>query len=405
MRRCLLVAWLVACALGAPLALAQDDGAGETTGGEAEDIGGARLKGSLRSVAYFSDNYYNESDGGTSGYGTLINPELSFLKQSSKVELGGAADAEYGLFNLPGSQDDYLDGGALLRLTARPTLRNQVRLDGSFRHGHDAFGVNRTEDATARDDELDRWNRTTGALHYRYGAPGARLNAEVGVGGLEKHYVTNRVATEPLNYESTTVDYALFYNFSAKTSVLFDFSRSDFSFDRNFGVADTRGGELYRARTGLKWLATGKTSGDVRAGYRRRTFDAGTADLEGVDWEAGVDWAPVPRATLRLETARSEQESYIAGVRVIDIRSTRFDAKYNVTSRARATLVLEQLTADFDQSGREDDIFGVDVGGQYLASSFLWVVGSLGTTSRDSTAPNRDYDRINAFLGLRLGRP
>lgn len=396
------LAWLLSTAIGlviAPAALGQDDGE------DPEDIGGARLKASLRSVAYFSDNYYNESNDGTSGYGTLINPELSVLKQGKKAQVEAVADAEYGAFNLPGSQDDYLDGGILLGLRVQPTLRNQLQLDGSFRHGHDAFGVNRTEDATARDDELDLWNRTMGAVHYRYGAAGARLNSEVGAGGLQKRYVTNDAATEPLNYESTTVDYALFYNYSAKTAAVMDFSRSDFSFDRNFGIVDTRGGELYRARAGAKWLATGKTSGDVRAGYRRRTFDAGTPDVEGVDWEAGVEWAPVPRSTLRIETARSEQESYIAGARVIDVRSVRLDVKHNLSSRARASLALEQLRADFDLSGRKDDIFDVTVGAQYLARSFVWVVGSIGTTTRDSTAPNRDYDRINAFVGLRLGRP
>lgn len=399
MRQGLAVVWLALCAFGAPAAVAQEDA------GEAEDVGGARLKATLSSVAYFSDNYYNQATGGTSGYGTVITPALSVLKQSAKVELGGSVDAEYGMFNLPGSQDDYLDGEIKLRLVSQATLRNRFRLAGGFKHGHDPFGVDRTEDATARDDDLDRWNRVLGSLHYRYGAPGARINAEVGVGGLQKTYVTNRTATEPLNYDSTTVDYAVYYNYSAKTAALVDFSRSDFSFDRSFGVVDTRGGELYRVRTGVKWLATGKTAGDVRVGYRRRTFDAGTPDIEGFDWEAGVDWAPVPRSLVRLAVARSEQESYTPDARVINIRSARLDLRHNLSSRLRAEVGLDQIQADFDTSGRSDDVFGADVGLQYLARSFVWVVGSVGTTTRDSTFANREYDRLNAFLGLRLGRP
>lgn len=398
MRHRLALVGLALCACGASVTHAQDEA-------DDADAADADVKASLSSVAYYSDNYYNQPAGETAGYGTLINPALAVRKQGAKLQLLGTVDAEYGMFNLPGSQDDYLDGSLQLGLVTQPTLRNQLRLDGGFRHGHDAFGVDRTEDATVRDAELDRWNRVQGALHYRYGAPGARLNADVGVGTLEKRYVTNRGATEPLDYESTKFDYTLFYNYSAKTSALADFSRSDFSFGRSFGVTDTRGGELYRVRGGVKWLATGKTSGDVRAGYRRRTFDAGTPDIEGFDWEAGVDWAPVPRSMLRFEAARSEQESYTADARVIDIRSTRLDWRYGLSSRTRSTVGVEYIEADFDTSDRRDEIYGGTVGLQHMLRRLIWVVGSVGATTRDSTVTGREYDRLNAFVGLRLGPP
>ena len=392
---------LTACALLAlaSTALAQEDDAAADT-----DLGASRVRTQLTGAAYFSDNFYNRPTNESSGYGTLLRPEAEFLKEGAKLRLEAELEAEYGMFSLPGSDDDYLDGAARLKLASQATLRNQLRLEGQFKHGHDAFGVDRTEDASARDADLDRWNRTTGALHYRYGAPGAQLNAEVGIATLEKRYVTNDAATEPLNYDSTDVIYTVFYNYSSKTAALIDFSRTDFSFDRPFGAVDIRGGELYRLRAGIKWLATGKTSGDVRAGYRRRLFDAGTADIEGVDWEAGVDWTPVPRSTLRLATARSEQESYTADARVIDIESISLDWKHNLTSRTRSTVGLEHLKADYDSSGRSDKILSAAVGLEHRLQSHLWAVGTIGMTQRDSSLALREYDRLNAFLGLRLGR-
>jgi polysaccharide biosynthesis protein VpsM len=390
----LAVACLTLACLLAPCAHGQDD----------DETADARLKASLGSVVYFSDNFYNQSAGSESGYGTLLRPEFSYLKRTSRLDLAGAFDGEYGAFSLPGSDDDYVDGGAQLRLASQASLRNHVRFEAAFRRGHDAFGVNRTEDATARGTDLDQWNQVSGSMHYRYGSPGARLNAQVGAGRLEKRYVTNRAVTEPLNYDSTTVDYTLFYNYGPKTAALLDFVRSDFEFDRAFGATDSRGGELYRIRAGVKWLASGKTAGDVRAGYRRRTFDAGTPDFEGVDWEAGVDWSPVPRSTLRLQTARSEQESYVATARLIDVQSVALRWHYSVSSRARASLALEHLAADFDGSGREDEIVSTALGAQVLVRSFIWMVGHVGFNTRDSTVANREYDRLDAYLGIRLGR-
>lgn len=411
MRECRPLARLLPCALSALACIAAGPAPAQDGDDQDGDLGGARVAAGLRTVGYFSDNFYNQPADTTSGYGTLINPVLGILKQSPKLELRGGIEAEYGMFDLPGSQDDYLDGSAQLRFATQATLRNQFRLEGEYKHGHDPFGADRTEDATVRDEDLDEWNRAAGAFHYRYGAPGARLNAELGVGSLSKSYTTNREATEPLSYESTTFDYTLFYNYSAKTAALIDFSRSDFSFDRPLGVVDGRGGELYRARFGMKWLATGKTSGDVRVGYRQRSFDAGTPDISGVDWEAGIDWAPVPRTMIRVETARSEQESYTVDARVIDIRSARVDGKHNLSSRLRASALLEYMQARFDRadpatgSTRKDDILTFGIGAEYRLLSKAWAVGNLSTTSRDSSLATREYDRLNAFVGVRLGTP
>ena len=385
--------WLIVVLGFGPSAQAQEDAAAAHSG----------LHAQVTSVLYYSDNFYNQPANKTSAFGALVTPQARFLRQTSKLELAAEGQVEYGVFD-QGSADNYLDGAAALRAASQPTLRNYFRAEGAFKRGHDPFGVDRTEDATSRDADLDEWDRTTFGLRWRYGAPGARMNAELGGSILEKKYVTNRAMTEPLSYDSTRVDYTLFYHYSEKTSALLDFSREDFSFDRAFGVVDLRGGELYRVRTGVKWLATGKTSGDVRVGYRRRLFDAGGSDIEGLDWEAGVDWAPIPRALLRLEMARSEQESYTVDARVIDVESLRLDGKYNLTSRTRGSVRLDRLTADFDASGREDEILGLAVGAEHLALSYLWLVGHVGFNNRDSNVAAREYDRINAFLGVRLGR-
>jgi len=394
--------WLAAGAVLALSATAAAQQDGDST--DDPDLTGPRVHLNLRSVGYYSDNFYNQPSDQASTLGALIKPSIGVLEESAKLQIQAALEGEYGTFDLPGSEDDYLDGSARFKLVSQGTARNQIRIGADFKHGHDAFGVNRTEDATARDDDLDRWNQANGSLHYKYGAAGARLNVELGLRALDKHYITNRTGTQVLNYQARTGEYTLFYNYSPKTSVLVDFSRTNYGFDRPFGVVDARAGDLYRARAGVRWQATGKTSGDVRVGWRERTFDNGAEDIEGADWEATVDWSPVPRTQFSFTTARSEQESYTADARVIGIDSYTVNWKYNLTARSRTTVVLERLNADFDGSSRDDHITTAGVGLEHLLRRNFGVVANLNTTSRSSTVYYRDYDRLNAFIGIRLGR-
>lgn len=365
-----------------------------------------RLQASVQAATYHTDNFFNEDANEESALGALVSPRVHFTKETAKIQFHGTLDAEYGTFDAPGTTDDYTDATAGLRLSAQPTLRNQLSLNAGLRHGHDSFGVNRTEDATVRDRDLDRWNESTGGIHYRYGAPGARINVEGGLSELQRHYISNRSDTQFLNYDATTLQSALYYNYSPKTSALLDFAWTDYNFDFPFaGGPDQRGGDLYRIRTGVRWLATAKTSGDIRVGYRTRTFDdPASADVSGLDWEIGLKWSPASRTQFELTTARSEQQSYRSDAYLIDITGTTLGWTHTLSARTRAKARLEYLAVDFEGASRNDDIVGGSAGLEYMAMSYLWIVGNASMTNRDSSAPGLGYDRLSTFLGIRLGR-
>ena len=397
--------------IAAPLTQAQETAADAGTAGGGEEtrfpgeFGGGRVKTHVSGLAFYTDNFYNQQ-GSSSAEGLLVAPGLDFLTRSSKIEFGGLVDADYGTFNTPGGQDNYLDWRARLNLSGRTSVRSLFRLDGSAQSGHDPFGVDRTEDVTARGIELDEWRRNQAGLHYRFGAPGATFNAEVGTGTIQKHYTTNTGATEPLNYRANTGDYTVFYNYSPKTAALINFERTGISFDRGFIApgAVTRDGTLYRLRGGVHWLATGKTAGDVRVGYHRRLFDDGSTPINGLDWEAGVDWAPIPRTQVRFESAYQEQESYRSDARVIQLRSLSVDWKYSIDAKTRTDVRVERITAGFDASTRDDTIQSLTFGAERLMLSYLWLVGNAALIQRDSSVATREYDRMNLFVGVRLGR-
>jgi hypothetical protein len=278
----------------------------------AQELGGGRARASLVTSFFYTDNFYYEDVTSTNARGLLLRPQLAFVTQTSKLEIDLAAKGEAGMFSVPGEKDDYIDGTSLLAIAWTPTYRNRFALDGSLAHGHDPWGIARTEGTPSALAEVDEWNERRGGARYRYGAPNARVNAEVGLRASEREYQTNRASTQFLDYDTTALDYAVSYNVTPKTAAVLGFTRTDIDFstpfDNNAGPGgtdlDTRSGTLYQVRTGARWLATAKTSGDVRVGYRQRTFAALSGDVEGLDWSAGVQWSPTPPMLIELRTGR-----------------------------------------------------------------------------------------------------
>jgi hypothetical protein len=357
----------------------------------------------LLSGVYTDNFYYNTGDEPReAAFGALVAPRATYKATRGRLDLLATAGAELAAFNMEPA-DDYEDATAGISTSWLATRRGRLDLRASFQRSHDPFGINRTEDATVRDVELDLWHALQAGMLFHYGAPEATLNAEVGLSALQKSYQTNRAYTRFLDYTGTALQYTLFYNLGPKTALLFDFVRADIQFDEPFVAPDARSGDEYRVRTGVRWLATGKTSGDFRVGVYRREFEEVSAAEEGLDWQATVQWAPRARTLLELEAQRGSQESYRADTNVNVVHSVTARWKQYWGARASSTLNVAQATNEFVGLGREDTAYNVRLGLDYTLGQSLSAVIAAETFTRTSNDPTSEFDRISVFAGLRLG--
>jgi hypothetical protein len=366
------------------------------------DAGSASAEVLASSV--YTDNFYydtaDEPQADTIGF--VVVPRAGYKTTKGRLDLLARIEGEVATFDLPGSADDYEDARIGLNSSWLATRRGRLDLRAGFDRSHDPFGINRTEDATVRDAELDIWHSLQAGALFHYGAPEATLNTEVGVSALQKSYQTNEAATRFLDYTSTAFSYTVFYNLSPKTATLFDFVRTNVQFDESFGALDARDGDEYRLRTGLRWLASGKTSGDLRVGVFRREFDNSPVAEEGLDWQLGLQWAPRARTLLELEGARGSQESYRIDTRVNITRSVTLRWKQYWGARASSQLSAGHATTDFIGLGRKDTAYNVRLGLDYMLSRSLSAVASAETYSRTSNDSTSEFDRLSAFAGVRL---
>lgn len=373
-------------------------------GGAQEGFDSSRASVDVLASGVYNDNfYYNTTDEPQeAAYGALVAPRVVYKGTRGRFDFLATASGEFATFNTEGGMDDYEDLRAGLNSSWLATRRGRLDLRASFERSHDPFGINRTEDAAVQDRELDVWHALQAGALFHYGAPEATLNAEVGLSALSKTYQTNEAETRFLDYTNSSLQYTLFYNFGPKTALLFDFVRTDIQFDEPFAAPDTRSGDEYRLRTGLRWLATGKTSGDLRVGTFRREFEAGGGSEQGLDWQATVQWAPRARTLLDLEGARGTQESYRADVNVNITRSITARWKQYWGARTSSQLSVAQSEIEFVGIGRKDTAYNVRLGLDYMLSQSLTAVMAAESFNRTSNESTSEFDRISAYAGIRL---
>jgi len=368
------------------------------------DVDSGRATAEVSASSVYTDNFYYDTanEPQMDAIGVVVSPRAGYKATKGRLDLLARIEGELATFDLPGSSDDYEDARVGLNSSWLATNRGRLDLRAGFERSHDPFGINRTEDATVRDRELDIWHSLQAGALFHYGAPEATLNTEVGLSVVQKAYQTNEAATRFLDFTSTAFSYTVFYNLSPKTATLFDFVRTNIQFEEPFGVLDARDGDEYRLRTGLRWLASGKTSGDLRVGVFRREFDNSPVAEQGLDWQLGLQWAPRARTLLELEGARGSQESYRADTRVNITRSATLRWKQYWGARASSQLSAGHATTEFIGLGRKDTAYNVRLGLDYMLSRSLSAVASAETYSRTSNDSTSEFDRLSAFAGVRL---
>ncbi len=359
----------------------------------------------LEATAVQNNNFFYEPSRSVSATGYRVRPSVAIARAGSAGRFNLDADVEQSNFDLPGDLDHYLDYSARSNYLWQPFRRHRLDIAGAFRHGHDPAGLQRTESLpNFSRGEIDRWNLSSGFLTYRYGADESLGSNVLSVGQNKRRYTTNRDQTVFLDYTSRVIDYELAYEYSPKTAVIFHASRTTVDYVRPVlsGLGNRNGSELI-VRTGLRWTATGKTSGEVQLGVRDYSFDGRTrAARQSFGWKANIVWAPTPLTELRLRTGQVSTETFRTDTFYIDERSAALSWHQTWTPRFGTDAGARYVNSKFVGANRTDEYLNIDLGFDYLLARKASVFGQYLSRNRDSTLATREYDAPEVRLGIRL---
>jgi hypothetical protein len=384
-------------------------GTGSSIAGEPLGLGiapGVRVEPSFGARVWYTDNMYRTASEETDATALIFDPGLAFSYSRGDAEYRLGYQGQLAQFSTV-EEDDYFDNEVFFTGDLALLARHRLELDARYKHGHDAFGSNRTQGlGTFRDRELDEWNETGLGATYTFGHPEARLNFYGRTGLVDRSYTTNETdpanpatGTRFLDYRSILVGGGAIYRLSARTKAVLDLEHQDIEYD----VASNPrfDGDLQRALIGVRWMATAKTTGEFMVGHYARNFDAsGRSDVSGIDWRARVLWNPRVHSQFTVVTGRLVRETYLLGENLINEQYAKLGWRQDWSSRFYSDAELGYVGDKYEGTARDDDYVTAEATVYFQLSRHIVLKGGVEHSQRDSSINGRDFDRNVIFQGF-----
>ncbi|WP_312937442.1 outer membrane beta-barrel protein [Stutzerimonas nitrititolerans] len=351
---------------------------------------GLEFTPSLKVSESYDDNFREVEDNEESSWVTRISPTLALTAYGRKSEYVLSYTADSDIFHSShkdNNTDHHLTADAGFRFDAR----NALVVNAGYHK------VEETTSATAG-TQGDKYNtRNIGGV-YTYGAQTAMFQVDFGADYKELRYdnTARRGNGDRLNSEkerdATALRSTLYYRVAPKTRALFEVRHTDYSYVSEKNLDATNLAFL----TGLTWEATAKTTGTVKIGREKKSFDRNVNDDQSNGmWEAGITWQPRTYSTFNLRARRALDEGE-NGASAIEATSTTLDWKHYWLDRVYSTASYtrsEQDYVDDNINNRLDktDIFGLGL--NYEMRRWLDIGVGYKYAENDSNVRNESYER------------
>jgi hypothetical protein len=215
------------------------------------------------------------------------------------------------------------------------------------------------------------------------------------------NYIFAYEETNDLDRTENTFSGTFYYKFRPKLSALLEGTFTDYAYDDK--VFDYKDNQSWQLRLGLTFLATGKTTGEVRIGYQNKKyeFDLIRDDDQSSYWTAvgKVSHAFHRDTILDIELLRATVESdYIDNPYYLSSR-IEADLWHRFTHRISGKVGLywrndaypNETTEGEQTAERDDDYLGGIVSLSYDIRRWLSIIGDYRIVDRDSNLDVFDY--------------
>lgn len=367
--------------------------------------GGFEGGAEIEAGGVYVQNFFYETDGGVDVLGYRARPSVLVTRGGADAKLQLGSYVELTNYDLPSPLDRHLDFGGSAQFGWIPLSKHRFDLGGDFRHGHDQSGLVRSQSGDtdfSRSNKPDEWDNTELALGYRFGGPGALAVNSLQLGYRERDYTNNRNRTKVLDFATSTVGYELAYTYTPKTSFLFDVERAATDYEVSTIGIGNRDGEAITARLGLRWVATSKTSGDIRVGARNYSLDSrARPGSQSLAWKANVDWVPTSLTQFSLAAGRATTETFRTNAFFIDTHSVNLSWRQKWSERFSSRAGAGYVRSNFVGSNRKDDNISANVGADLLLLADVALFAEYSYRDRSSNEALRGFDHAEARLGVK----
>jgi hypothetical protein len=315
------------------------------------------------------------------GFRLTTRTESSVFQGSYQAQIGRYTDS---------SNDDYVDHVAHAQFDTAFSGRSFVRLGYDYVRGHDPRG------STDRGISLypDKYELSSPSITYAYGAPGAQGRVELYASDGDKKYLNNRASTASSDRDTLEYGGAFYWRVAPKTYVLAEARETRIDYKLPASPQDSKERRYYG---GVSWEATAATTGTLKVGQLRRSFDNGSyPTTSDTSWEGSILWAPRTYSTFDFYTSRQTSESTGVGRFLLtSVAGVTWNHAWN--SYFNSAVMLRYQKDEFQGVNRVDETrsLGFRVGYKFHRTTTFGAEYTY--TQRDSNQPQFEYDK-NFYL-------
>ncbi|WP_276666224.1 outer membrane beta-barrel protein [Thalassolituus oleivorans] len=333
---------------------------------------------------------------------TRLKPSFGIQADLGTTQLSAGYVAEKGMYTND-SDDNYIETRLSASSKTEVSSRDEVDFNLNYNIVHDDRGSGTVEGNAAIATEPDTYDETVVGAAYIYGSDSAMLNLKPYAEYYNKHYTNNKnLGTADRNYSQVKLGALLSVKVSSATKALLEVRSADISYEEDSAKAKGREGNLMNLLAGASWDITGKTTGEVKLGALKRSFDeSGIDDSTRFAWEAQLIWNPRSYSTVTFLSQQTANETNDPGTYIASQYSlVSWDHEFSPFVSVVLDASLSNDEYIDDAAGREDEVVSYGVTGVFSPSKILDIKASLKDESRDSSIAALDYDRQIIMLGF-----
>ena len=349
----------------------------------------------------YDDNLYESASDEKDSVVNIVDAGVAvrYENSASGWELGYRTEA--GIYEYD-SADNYVDhfltGRGILQLGSR----HRLELDADYAMAHQDRGTGLTQGGGELIAEPDEFDQGSLAATYVFGRDDAKGQLELTAAYRDLEYTNNRERTQFFDFDEQLISGTFFWRVFPKSSLLVQLSRNDIGYATDRPFEPSRDSTSDRLYTGLKWEATGKTTGTVKFGYLRKDFDEpGRQTFSAPSWEVEVEWAPRSYSTVTLETSRYDQETNLGG----DFIDTKFYGvrwDHDWSGQWSTVVGLSYLDETFTNTQRTQESLRGDATLRYSMRRWLNWELTYRWDDRDASVDRLQFSRNRIELAARV---
>ena len=281
--------------------------------------------------------------------------------------------------------DNYVDHAVRGSFDMAFGTRAFLRLNADYIRGHDPRG------STDRPigSRPDKYRLSQPGVTFAYGAPGADGRVEVYYSDATKRYTNNRSITIGSDRDTQEYGAAFYWRVMPRTYFVIEARQTELSYKL---PSSPFSGEEQRIYGGLMWEATAATTGTLKVGQLRKTFESDLPRYEGTAWEGLITWSPRTYSRFDFYTGRYPTESTGLGRFILS------DAVGMIWTHSWSSLFSTEANVRFQKDeyqgfSRNDDITSVGLKAGYRFRRWLTLGAEYTFTKRESNNQAFDYDK------------